>query len=314
MPLRLMIDTDVAFDDWMAVLFLLQSPLVDVCALTVAATGEAHARPGMQTLLRLLALTTHPDIPVAAGRRKPLTGTHTFPLLLRLVMDVRFGLKLPKARKRPVKETAVQLLARQLRANDEQTTIVALGPLTNLAELLLVEPSLGAKIAMIYIMGGALDVPGNIPEVNARIKNPYAEWNVFVDPYALDVLLRSGVPLTLVPLDVTNQYQLTPAFIKRLGQHQSTPAAEFLYRALRRLARVVGARPYYFWDPLTAVVAACPELATFRDECIRVIQEEGQQSGRTIIDPVGYPVRVCVTVDPAAFEDLFLSEVNHTRE
>ena len=313
MPLRLMIDTDVAIDDWMAVLFLLHTPLVDVCAITVAATGEAHARNGVQTLLRLLTLADQPAIPVTAGRRKPLTGKHTFPLLLRLIMDLRFGLKLPKARQRPVKETAVQLLARQLRAVDDPTTIVALGPLTNLGELLLVEPSLGAKIAMIYIMGGALDVPGNIPEVNARIKNPHAEWNIFIDPYALDVLLRSGVPITLVPLDVTNQYQLTPAFLERLRQRQDTPAAEFLYRALRRLARISGSRPYYFWDPLTAVVAASPELATFHDERIRVIQEEGPQSGRIFADSEGYPVRVCVAVESAAFEDLFLHEICRAR-
>jgi inosine-uridine nucleoside N-ribohydrolase len=310
MPLQTIIDTDVAFDDWMAIGYLLHSSRVDVCALTAAATGEAHAGPGVQTLLQLLALSDHPAIPVAAGRRKPLTGNQAFPLVLRLVMDFRLGLRLPKARQKPSKETALQVLIQQLHASIAPTTIVALGPLTNLAELLLAEPALHKKIADIFIMGGALNVAGNIREVNAHIDNPYAEWNIFVDPYAFDVLLRSGVPITMVPLDVTNQHQLTPAFIERLGQYQDTPTARFIYRALRRLAGLIGSRPYYFWDPLTAVVAAAPEIATFRNQRIHVVREAGTNYGRTVADEQGFPVRVCIAVDAAAFEEAFISTIN----
>jgi inosine-uridine nucleoside N-ribohydrolase len=310
MPKPMIIDTDVAFDDWMAILFLLHSPRVAIRALTVAATGEAHAGPGMQTLVRLLALSRHAHVPVAAGRQMPLVGKHTFPLALRLIMDVRFGLKLPNAHHLPAKEAALQILLQQLRSTTEPTEIVALGPLTNLAELLLTEPSLARKISMITIMGGAFDVPGNIPEVNKAINNPHAEWNIYIDPYALDVLLRSGVPITMVPLDVTNQYQLTPAFIERLRQQQHTATAQFLLRALQRLARIISTRPYYFWDPLTAVVAAAPEVATFEESHIRVIQEEGPQAGRTIRDPQGYPVLICVAVDAGVFEQTFLETIN----
>jgi inosine-uridine nucleoside N-ribohydrolase len=306
----MIIDTDVAFDDWMAILFLLHSSRVDIRALTAAATGEAHAGPGVQTLLRLLALSGHPAVPVAAGRRMPLVGKHTFPLALRLIMDIRFGLTLPKPQQQPTKETALQILQQQLRTTAEPMEIIALGPLTNLAELLLSEPGLAANISMISIMGGAFDVPGNIEGLNKAIANPYAEWNIYVDPYALDVVLRSGVPITIVPLDVTNQYPLTSAFIERLRQYQHTATAQFLLRALQRLARIVGTRPYYFWDPLTAVVAAAPEVATFEESRIRVIQEEGPQAGRTIRDPQGYPVRICVAVDAGVFEQLFLETVN----
>src|SRR5690606_24901869 len=131
----LIIDSDLALDDWMALAFLLQSPEVDVRAITVAATGEAHAGPGVKNTLRLMALTGVEGIPVASGRTTPLAGTHRFPLALRLAMDFRLGLGLPRPRTRPSGGSAVALLRRTLLEAPAPCTLLALGPLTNLAQL-----------------------------------------------------------------------------------------------------------------------------------------------------------------------------------
>src|SRR3954468_10121222 len=111
-----LIDTDMAIDNWMATLYLLKCRVVDVQAITIAATGEAHARPGMMTALRLCELANSGNIDVTHGRTTPLRGNHAFPLLVRLIMDRRFLLSLPGTRRRPVHEPAVTLLKRHLNA------------------------------------------------------------------------------------------------------------------------------------------------------------------------------------------------------
>src|SRR5687768_9446834 len=111
-----LVDTDMALDDWMAIAFLRSSPDVDLRAITVAATGEAHAGPGVKNALRLCALVDKGPVEVAAGRTTPLKGTHAFPWFVRLIMDFRFGFSWPRATQAPSKDDAVTVLRRQLEA------------------------------------------------------------------------------------------------------------------------------------------------------------------------------------------------------
>ncbi len=312
MPFPLIIDTDMAFDDWMAILYLLSCPFVDVRAITIVATGETHASFGVQNALRLIALTENLALPIAAGRTRPLRGTHVFPWIVRLIMDFRLGLRLPGPRAKPSRQTAVKLLTQQLQTATQPITVIALGPLTNLAEAILADASLIKKISMIYFMGGALEVPGNLAELNRRLTNPYAEWNIYIDPYATAVVFRSGVPITLVPLDVTNQHPLTDDFFNRCTNRRSTPAANFVYRILQRLHPLRRAGTMYFWDPLTAVIATYPQIAQFQERYLTVMQDEGKECGRIVASPQGSAVRVCTKVDQAAFEQIFLDALNGT--
>jgi pyrimidine-specific ribonucleoside hydrolase len=227
-------------------------------------------------------------------------------------MDFRLGLALPRPQATASRQMTVELLAHQLRAAAQPVTIIALGPLTNLAEVILADSDLIKKISMIYFMGGALDVPGNLAELNRHLTNPYAEWNVYIDPYAAAVIFQSGVPITLVPLDVTNQHPLTNDFFQQCAHVHSTPAANFVYRILRRLQPLRRTRTIYFWDPLTAVIATHPEIAHFEECHLTVIQEEGNECGRIVANPQGNPVRICTRVEQKAFEQIFLDTLNTT--
>ncbi|MFN8487927.1 MAG: nucleoside hydrolase [Caldilineaceae bacterium] len=310
MAFPLIVDTDMAFDDWMAVTYLLAEPLVKLKAITIAATGETHSRFGVQNALRLLTLADSPFVPVAAGRTSPLQGSHQFPWFIRRMMDFRLGLTLPRPQYKAAGKTAVELIIEQLRSAAEPLTILALGPLTNLAEVILAEPGLVKQMARIYCMGGALRVPGNLAELNRRLNNPHAEWNIYIDPYAAAVLFAAGAPLTLVPLDVTNQHALTDAFYERCAKTRSTPAADFVYRILRRMQPARRFGDIYFWDPLAAVVAVHPEIAQFEERKLTVIQTEGNECGRVIEHREGHCVQVCTRVDQVAFEQIFLNTLN----
>jgi pyrimidine-specific ribonucleoside hydrolase len=138
----LIVDTDMAVDDWLAILYLLGRSDVDVRAITVTGAGEAHCAPGVRNALDLLALAGRPEIPVACGREMPLAGDHVFPTSWRERVDNLAGLSLPHNPHPPAGEWAVDLLTRVVRASPHKVGLLALGPLTNVAQALQADPEL----------------------------------------------------------------------------------------------------------------------------------------------------------------------------
>jgi pyrimidine-specific ribonucleoside hydrolase len=300
----------MASDDWMAILYCLQHPGVSVQSITVTGTGEAHSAPGAHNALGLLALAGHPDVPVALGRETPLRGNHAFPDQVRDMVDNAFGLALPANPNAPLSQSAVELLISSLRQSSQQMVVLALGPLTNLAEAFQAEPSLVERLEMLYVMGGAVDVPGNILEPGADTANKAAEWNIYCDPYAAKVVFHSGAPITLVPLDATNQAPVTMGFYERLENDRSTLEADLVFQVLDQTKGFIDSGMYYFWDPLAAAILADEGLTVFEQRLLTVVVEEGPQSGRTLETVEGAEIRVCTAADSARFETLFLDVLN----
>ena len=158
-------------------------------------------------------------------------------------------------------------------------------------------------------MGGAVHVPGNIVEVDSTLKNAYAEWNIYLDPLAASIVFRSGVPVTLVPLDATNQVPIDENFYTQLKTNQNTPAGKFTYELFKHNEKMLRACQWYFWDPLAAVVASDESVAKIKIEHLSVVLT-GAQSGRTQIDNQhGSHVRVCMGVDKTKFKKMLLEKV-----
>jgi pyrimidine-specific ribonucleoside hydrolase len=303
------IDTDMAPDDWMAILYLLQQPGVEVKAMTVAGTGEAHCVPGVQNARDLAALAGRGAIPVACGRETPLVGDHAFPSDWREAVDGLLGLSLARNPEAPYEGSAVELLTRVIEQSPEKVHILTLGPLTNVAEAIEARPELVENLSGITIMGGAVGVPGNV-RASAGVGNDLAEWNVYVDPHALAVVLGSGAPITLVPLDATRNVLVTSGFYEKLKRDRGTPAAEFVYRVLTQQEGKIRSGGYSFWDPLAAAVVVDDSLAAFAEIILTVIEEEGPQSGRTVAGDDGHVVRLAQGADSASFEAHFLDALN----
>ncbi len=309
-PRAVAIDTDMAPDDWLAILYLLGRPDVSVRAITVTGTGEAHCGPGVRHALGLLSLAGRPEVPVACGRETPIAGDHAFPGAWRDRVDALLGLSLPENPNEPDPRTAPELLAETLRSSPRGVTVLSLGPLTNLAQLLRDDPGVGARIDALYVMGGALDVPGNVGVSGVGIDNPFAEWNIYVDPAAADVVLRSSVPVALVPLDATSQAPVTTAFVDTLAADAGTASARFTGEVLARLRDAIAAGSYYFWDPLAAAILTDEGLASFDARVIAVVIEEGPQSGRLVASPTGDEARFATWADRERFERVFLDALN----
>jgi inosine-uridine nucleoside N-ribohydrolase len=307
------VDTDMALDDWMAILYMLRRPDVDVKAITVSGTGETHCDPGVQNVHDLAALAGRPAIPVACGPEKPIEGKHTFPEPWRRFADDMAGLSLPSNPQPESSQSASQLLAETIRASEDPVSILTLGPLTNLAQAFQDEPALADEIATITIMGGAFDVDGNVGRSGVDIANQAAEWNIYIDPQASNLVLASGAPVTFVPLDATNQAPVTLSFYERLAENRETPVAEFVYQHLTKQRDQIANGGYFFWDPLAAVISTNEEVATFAEMPVRVVEEEGPESGATRISEGNPMAQVAVDADRQQFEAIFLETLNRPR-
>lgn len=308
-PKPVIIDTDMGADDWMAILYLLQRTDVNVLAVTIAGTGETHCNPGIQNAMNLVALAGNPNIPVACGRETPLKGMNTFPNEWRDAVDSMNGLTLAANPNPPVQQDAVELLSATINASKDKVTLITLGPLTNIAELIQSDPTVVNHITMIYVMGGALEVPGNL-QGGMTTDNTSAEWNIFVDPLATSQMIESGVPVTLVPLDATNHAPLTMAFYNKLRKDRTTPEASFVFDVVHSQITFLQMGGWYFWDPMTATIASDEHVATLQDRTVRVITDEGSELGRIAPDSKGFPVRVALEVDASRFEQIFLNVLN----
>jgi pyrimidine-specific ribonucleoside hydrolase len=300
-PTSLIVDTDMGADDIMAILYLLRDPAVDVRAIVVSGTGLAHARKGVQNVSDLLGAMGRNDVPVAIGSNTPMEGDRAFPADWRTGTDSAYGLRLASVPMVPT--SAVELISSTLKASASPMTVLTLGPLTDLGEALTADPSLAGKIARLHISGGAVDVPGNVAAEGGDPAATAAEWNLWIDPKADDIVLRAGIPITLVPLDATTKLPLTAAFTERLAQDHAAAGADLVYELLARNQSVLAGN--YFWDQLAAVLLTDPTAATFADARVSVAAR-GAAAGSLTRDPNGIAVQYAVAPDAGQFEARFL--------
>lgn len=304
-PVRLVVDTDVAPDDLVAIAFLVAAPSIEIAAITVTGTGEVRCEAGLRIVLGLLDRLDAPEIPVACGPETPTAGDHAFPPGFRENAERAAGLDLPDSTREAVGD-AMTLLADAF-ADDAAVRLLTLGPLTNVAIALDADPSLASRIDSIWIMGGAVDVPGNVagsPGVDSD--NTVAEWNVYVDPTALATVLAAGAPVRLVSLDGTNQVPVRPEFASEvIAARGASPALDVLAELFAENDYMTGGG-YYLWDPLAAIFAVGHQPGAFTDARIEVDTGEGPTSGATRrVD--GAPNASYLTeVDPDAAEAILL--------
>ena len=309
-PIPLIVDTDLSMDDHLALLFLLRHPGVEVKAITVSGTGEVHCGPGVRNMLDILERLSSPEIPVTCGRETPLSGEHAFPDSWREAADTLYGVVLPRGTRQPYPGGAVDLIQSVLAEEDQPVTLLTLGPLTNPGEALEAHPELAAEIERIWIMGGAVGVPGNVGPSTPEIDNQVAEWNIYVDPLSANLVLRSGAPVTLVPLDATNFVPVSAPFFNRLEGSRATPAAQLAYDLMAARRDIVVSGTNSFWDVLTAAIVLDGSLASYKIGGMVVEEAEGPSSGQTHLDENGPRASYAVWADRARFEDHFLQALH----
>ena len=278
MARKIIIDTDPGQDDAVAILLALASPELEVMGI-VALAGNVPLHHTVPNAGRVLALAGRPDVPVYAGAVRPLvrrliTAEHVHG---KTGLD---GAVLPEPAEPPRAQHGVDFLVETLRRADPgEVTLCTLGPLTDVALALIRAPELAPRIREIVMMGGAYFEVGNI--------TPTAEFNIYVDPEAADVVLRSGVPITILPLDLTHKVVTTPERLARfrgLGTRCGTVVADLLgFSETFDLAKY-GAAGAPLHDPNVIAYLLRPELYRGRHINVAIECASPLTLGMTVAD------------------------------
>lgn len=220
MPHKIIIDTDPGVDDTMAIFFALRSPELEVIGLTTI-FGNVHTSLATINALRLLEIAGRPDIPVVPGASAPLTGPFGGPVPYVHGDDGQGNAHLPPPTTHPRAGSAAAFIVEQVMAAPGEITLVPLGPLTNIALALRLEPRLAQNVRQVVLMGGNALCPGNA--------TPAAEANIHNDPEAADVVFGAGWSVTMVGLDVTHQVNMRRTHLARYEQ-ANNPLAQHIAR------------------------------------------------------------------------------------
>jgi inosine-uridine nucleoside N-ribohydrolase len=271
---RVIIDTDPGVDDALALLLAMRSPELQIEGITPVA-GNVPLEVTLPNALRMVEIAGRTDIPVAAGAKVPLVR--------RLVTAAYAhgenglgGAVFPEPKTKPIDEAAASFISRTVRKYPGEVTIIAIGPLTNVAMALNLDPDLAPKIKGIVLMGGSLS-GGNI--------TPAAEFNIYVDPEAARIVFQSGIPIVMVGLDVTRKTSLTEEHVKTLSAADnpvSQAAAKIARNALghnRQQGFLVGPNMH---DSLAVATFLDPSVVTLEDYYVDVETAGELTAGETL--------------------------------
>ena len=293
--LPVIFDDDGSQDGTAALAYLLSHPGVSIRAIIVS-YGEAQPDLYIQHIARKLDELDVEGIPLGAGRDTPLAGSNAFPDWLRESSDNFFGWAIPNADQTYPVQDAAELIVATVHASPEPITIFVSGAQTSLAEALRLDASIAGNIAGVYMMGGAVYVPGNMRGAAPESDNVVADWNVHVDPQAAKEVFASGLPLYLVPLDATNEVMLNAEDIQPWPEGGAT--ADFATEIYERMLANFGGRYAETWDLMTAAIMVDPSLCGFAPLSLDVITADGDTSGQTVVVEGGTPtVNVCLSPD-----------------
>jgi inosine-uridine nucleoside N-ribohydrolase len=289
MQKRVIIDTDPGVDDALAIVLALLSPELKVEAITTVNGNVSLEQATKNAALLLDLLDPRPRPILARGAARPLKKR---PLRAQFVhgsdgLGDLDRLKNPDGSPRypdpelpPRTLGATEVLLDLLERYPNELSLIALGPLTNLAAALAADEECVKGLREVIVMGGAIGVPGNI--------TPAAEFNIFVDPHAARRVFESGLPIKLIPLDVTERVFLGSHAIENLAREMGPPLGMFLSdstsRAVEHMEQVKGMGGIYLHDPLAVGVAIRPFLVEATPLHVDVEIRRGATEGMTLAD------------------------------
>ncbi|OGQ04787.1 MAG: hypothetical protein A3F82_07960 [Deltaproteobacteria bacterium RIFCSPLOWO2_12_FULL_44_12] len=291
MNLNFHFDNDAHIDD-LAAFVVLWSAVGDRLLSATVSNGDSILASALETYRRLFKLLDIKHMKLGAAQKNV---RNSFPMAWRKTSDEVNGIELISKTDASSQQTKPDSSIEVLRECVQKgpVRLVTTGPLTNIAEWFQSRPEDRDKIHSLVIMGGALNVAGNVPV--SETSDGTTEWNFFADPAAAEVVLSSGLPILLIPLDVAGQIPVSDDFIRLLSQEKLIKS-----QLVHQLWDIVYRRyDYFLWDVVAAVAAVNPELFTFEEHRLSVVQE-GRAQGRLMAIGDGPLCQVAIQLDKAA--------------
>ena len=278
---KMILDLDTGIDDALAIAYALATPESDLIG-TVGSYGNILVEQGVQNSLDLLEMLGHTEVPVYQGLSHSSTTDHFDVMPISAQIHGKNGIgevEIPTAKRKAETMSGPDFFIEAAHKYGKKLLIVPTGPLTNLAAAIKKDPEIVNLVGRVTLMGGALTVPGNV--------NPVTEANINQDPEAADFVFRSGIPLTMVGLDVTTRTLLTTKETQKwrdLGTFAGQKYADivdYYIDAYKVTSPHLGGCALH--DPLAVGVAVEPSLVTTLALDMKV-DTEGPYAGRTIGD------------------------------
>lgn len=308
---RILLDVDTGIDDALAILYAVKLPHVRIEGITTG-FGNVDARQATRNTLDVLKLAEAEElIPVAMGEDKPLVRPRReFSAVIHGANGLG-GFELSPSRQQPLEEHAVDFILRKIKQFPHELTLVFTGRLTNLAVAIARDPSIVRKVHRLVLMGGALKVPGNITAV--------AEANIHGDPEAAHLVFESGIPITMVGLDVTAHTKFGETHYDRLMEllpSEKLELREFLTHlftfSFKASAGINEGKFRLMHDPLAVAVAVDGSFVSTEDHYIYIETKGNLSSGATLADLRHPPSKINAKVSIAVDDKRFLNHYIET--
>lgn len=302
---KIIIDTDPGVDDAMAILYACLDPSIELLGLT-SIFGNVTTDIATRNSLALLELAGQ-DLPVARGADTPIVQDAK-PVSWEVHGKEGFGDVPPMSPlTKPIEENAAEFICRLVNENPGEITLCPVGPLTNIALSLQLDPSIAGKVKSVTVMGGSVDEGGNV--------TPHAEANIWQDPHAANMVFAAEWEVTMVGLDVTHQVICTPADFASLVEPAPklgsflNDAAQFYFQFHRDENGIDGCHMH---DPTAVISIVRPDLFSIDETPVSVILD-GDQIGRTIRTTQTHQpaVKVCCGIEVEAVRNLFLETIKN---
>ncbi|NUZ11551.1 nucleoside hydrolase [Pseudoalteromonas sp. McH1-7] len=330
---KVIIDTDMDFDDYMALAYLLQHPQIEVLAISVTGCGAAHLSKGVENLANFLTLYSDETqkLPILKGANAPLRYSNVFPANVRQGADSHYQATFPQENRQANIYEAQAWLTDYFLSTSDKVTVLSIGGGTNFGQLFQaaktdkqLQTGIFNAIEQIVMMGGNLTdeyitpgASGNILDTlgdNPYYSNAVAEWNIFIDPLGAQEVIDSGIPVTLIALNATQDVPIDNDFVTQLKRIQS-PQAQFLSEVLDYPDNKEGIGSFLsFWDPLAACVITNPDIVSTQPFAICIEQamnEEQDTSGKLIVDEVdGTKINVAISANKSLVYETYLAVFN----
>ena len=308
MKQRIILDTDPGIDDALAILLLAASPEISLEAITVT-HGNTDVDKCLKNALKLIELAGLKDVPVARGASEPLVKSLTVAEETHGDGGLGYAI-LPESLIAPSSMSAVQTIIDLVHKYPKEITILAIGPVTNIALAIHRDPSILKLIKNVVVMGGSIHYPGNM--------TPDSEYNVYCDPEAFDIILRSGLDLTIVPLDVTYKCLFTTSHIEKLGSARKeirdfiAESTRFYMEFHAEYQSILGCA---INDPLAAAILVRPDLVSLKDYYMTVELKGEHTKAKTSVDHYNVlgkvpNTKVAMEVNVEAFMEFFVERVS----
>ncbi len=266
--MKVVIDTDPGTDDALALIMALNAPELEVLGLTTVGGNHSQANTTRNALALLERLGA--DVPVSRGAARPMQDR--FRYAPHYHGPGGLTVRLPRPQTRPMPLRAADYIAYMAWSHPGELVIIALGPLTNVAAAIRKDTRVAGWLKEIFVMGGALEVAGNV--------TPHAEFNTYNDAHAANVVFSSGAPVTLVGLDVCREPHLSRADVAETpGQSEGERLAFAIVKGWFDMRE--GSDKYDLCDPLTVAAAIQPDLMSYEQAAVSVETDDAERLGKT---------------------------------